>query len=122
MISIEFAFPPNNGTFLAGKPIMIRGKATWPTGTPVDIDGLPFKTLLLTSHESRFNGEFFSRWVEVLDVEISAVVLADSSTARWEHEVTPFDGMARYMLNVLAFDADGNQVASSDPLLIRSVE
>jgi hypothetical protein len=126
MITITFTFPANNGRFLAGRPITVRGNVTWSDDDTVGVNGLPFASLVLTALESKLVegpiGPVFTRFVHVGDVEIAPVELAGARSARWKHEVIPFDGMARYMLNVLALDADQQPVANSDPLLIHSVE
>ncbi len=115
-VKVDITFPPNFSPFLAGKPIEIRGNATWQPPGP-----LPVHSMQLSAFESRWNGISFGRWVHVNDFPLK-LVPAGSNTVIWEHEVVPFDGMARYMLTAYAFGQNNKSIGSSEPLFLKAVE
>ncbi len=115
-VKVEITFPPGFHTFLAGRPIEVRGDATWQPPGPS-----PVRSMQLSAFESRWDGFSFGPWVHVNDFPLT-LSPAGSDSVAWQHEVVPFDGMARYMLTAYAFDASNKPIGSSDPLFLKSVE
>jgi kumamolisin len=115
-VKVAITFPPNFNTFLAGRPIEIRGNGTWTPAGPS-----PVQAMQLSAFESRWDGVSFGRWVHVADFPLD-LTPDGADTVRWKHMVTPFDGMARYMLTAYAFNSSARPIGSSDPLFLKSVE
>jgi hypothetical protein len=114
-VKVAITFPPNFNTFLVGKPIEVRGNATWTPAGPS-----PIQSMQLSAFESRFDGVTFGQWVHVNDFPLT-LTPEPGNTVIWVHEVIPFDGMVRYLLTAFAFGFDGELIGSSDPLFLKSV-
>jgi hypothetical protein len=65
----------------------------------------------LSAFESRYDGISFGRWVHVNDFPLT-LEPEGPNTVIWEHEVVPFDGMARYMLTAFAFGESNTTIGS----------